>query len=385
MKMISNAKKGYALPTTIGIITIMGTIFTMLMMSGQQSIFAGKRIVNRAKATAYAEAGIEFAYSILRNNFDERTNTAAFRLDTSGSYAAGDALLSSYGQGTFTLRLIPVSNQYVIVNSIGNCGKSEVEVEVLVEDAHYVDYDEFDAFNNAITAGGGGAFGGGGADIGNPELLIHVNGPVTVNGSIDVDVSIASTEEIDLKNKTINGAAYAPDISSNGTATGGKHIQAVPPVAIPDIDLHGFYLHAQNNSEVYTAVGSEYQIKNDYAPAGGVMFIDGDVKIYANVTGTIIATGNITIVSGGVKENGSGIAMATETGDILNKSTGDSEGLIYSRTGSYSMQASQGTVTGQIIVGGSATQTGGNTLIFAVTPPDEEFLEAYPVISAWQK
>lgn len=362
----------------------MGTIFTMLVVIGQQSVFRGHRILNRAKATAYAEAGIEFAYSVLRDDFDQRTNSAAFRLDKSGTYSNGTQLASIYDQGTFTLSLTPVSNQYVVVNSVGKCGNSEVEVEVLVEDANYVDYNNYDAFNYAIAAGGSGGLGGGGANVGSPELVIHVNGPVTVNGSIDVDVSIASTESIDLKNKTINGAAYAPDISSNGTADGGKHRQAVPPLTIPNIDLNGLYQRAKDNNEVYIATG-EYAIKNDITPAGGVMFVDGNVKIYANVSGTVIATGDITLVGGGVKETGSGIAMATETGDILNRSTGESEGLIYSRTGSYTMQAAQGTVTGQIMVGGDVSQTGGNTLVFEVTPPDEEFLDAYPVISAWQK
>lgn len=386
MNINGKSKAGYAIVTVMGIITVLSITFTMLLKLNQQTIFSGKHTRDRAKAVAYAEAGIEFAYSVLRDNFNSRTNSTVFRLDTTTTITNGAPLTSAYGEGTFTLKIIPISSQYVVVHSDGVCNDATAEAEVLVEDSNYSDWDKYEAFNKAIAAGGTGAFSGNG-DVYSPSnvLEIHVNDKVTVNGSIDIDnVNIASATEIDLKNKTINGSATAPIVSSSGTATGGKTTTYVPPIYIPTIDLTPYYNKAVENSQFVTALTGEYQIKSDTTIPGGVLYVDGDVKIYANITGTIIATGNITIVSGGVKENGSGIAIATDTGDIINRSTGDSEGLVYSRTGSYDMNA-VGTLTGQIIVGGGVSKTGGASLIFEASPPDYEYLGANPVISAWQK
>jgi len=378
-------KNGYVLVTVIGILTVLSLVFTMLFKITQQTVFTGKHTKNRTKAVAYAEAGIEFAYSVLRDNFDNRTNSSAFRIDSGGSYTNGSLLTSDYGEGTFTLTITPLSSQYVVINSLGACDTATAEVEVLVEDSNYTDWGKYEAFKKAIAAGGSGDFGGNGTATPIDALNIHVNGKVTLNGNIDVDnVNIASATEIDLKNKTLNGSATAPIVSSTGTATDGKYVETVPPIYIPTINLVPYYNKAVASGSFVTALTSEYKITSDITPAGGILYVDGDVKIYANVTGTVIATGNITIVSGGVKENGSGIALATDTGDIINRSTGESEGLVYSRTGSY-YQNSVGTLTGQIIVGNEVTKTGGASLIFEESPPDYEYLGANPVISAWQK
>jgi hypothetical protein len=381
----TDTKNGYMLVTAVGILTVLSLVFTMLYKITQQTVFSGKYTKNRTKAIAYAEAGIEFAYSVLRDDFDNRNNTAAFLIDSGTGYTNGAALTSVYGEGTFTLTITPLGNQYVVINSLGACDIAEAVAEVLVEDSNYTDWGNYEAFKKAIAAGGTGAFSGTGTVYSSTELDIHVNDKVTVNGSIDIDnVNIASATEIDLKNKTINGSATSPIVSPSGTAIDGKYVEPVPPIHIPTINLTPYYNKAVASGSFVTALTTEYQIKSDITPAGGILYVDGDVKIYANVTGTVIATGNITIVSGGVKENGSGIALATETGDIMNRSTGDSEGLVYSRTGSY-YQNSVGTLTGQIIVGNEVTKTGGATLIFEESPPDYEYLGANPVISAWQK
>jgi hypothetical protein len=381
----NHTKNGYMLVTVIGILTVLSLVFTMLFKITQQTVFNGKHTKSRTKAVAYAEAGIEFAYSVLRDNFDNRTNSASFRIDTGTTYTNGAPLTSVYGEGTFTLTVTPLGSQYVVINSLGACNTATAEAEVLVEDSNYTDWGKYEAFKKAIAAGGSGDFSGNGTVYSPIELDIHVNDKVIVNGNIDIDnINIASATEIDLKNKTLNGSATSPIISSSGTATDGKYVEAVPPIYIPTINLTPYYNKAVASGSFVTALTSEYKITSDITPAGGILYVDGDVKIYANVTGTVIATGNITIVSGGVKETGSGIALATETGDIVNRSTGESEGLVYSRTGSY-YQNSVGTLTGQIIVGNDVSKTGGASLIFKESPPDYEYLGANPVISAWQK
>ncbi len=393
----TNHKSGYALVTVIGILTVFSILLTMLLKVNKQTIFTGKFIRNRAKAVAYAEAGIEYAYSVLREDFDNRTNPASFLMDSNSTYTAGSVVLNDYGEGSFALRLTPLSNgQYVVVNSLGTCEEATAEAEVLVEDSHYQDpnlndnYDEMEAFSKAVASGGSAKIGGGGAAIGNPEIAIHSNDGVVIAGNIEVQVSISSTVGIDLKNKTINGSATAPDVDpggAQGSASGGVYEEAVPAVSTPEINLTPFYNEAMANGQVY--IGDQ-QFKNDYEIPGGVLFVDGDIKIYANITGTVIATGDITILNGGVTESGYGIAAATDTGNITDNSTGNGQGLFYSRTGDFSQGASSGRITGQIIVGGNVDKTGGKELVFQVflpDPPDDDsdYLEANPVISAWQK
>ena len=377
MKKENRKNSGYALFTVIGIMAVLAITFSMLLKMGQQSIFTGKLLRDKVKATAYAEAGIEFAYSILRADFDNRDNPTAFRIDTSNTHTAGTPLTSSYGDGDFTLIISNVnSGQYVIVNSIGTCGASSAEAETVIEDTNYGPENPMEAFSKAIAGGGTGKFSGGGLAVGNPELVIHLNGPVVVNGSMAVEVSMSSSEEIDLKNKTITGDATAPLVSNNPGSVTESEI-SVSTIATPIIDLSKFYNKAD---AIYTG---KTRLDSDMS---GIIFVDGDVTISANITGTVIATGNIKIVAGGgIIENGEGIAAATGTGNISYGSNGDSEGLFYSRTGDFSQTAGQGSITGQIIVGGDVDKTGGGTLIFEVNVPDEIFNEANPVIAGWQK
>ena len=377
MKIKFGNKRGYALATVMGIMAVLAITFTMLIKMGQQGAFTGKLLRDRTKATAYAEAGIEFAYSVLRVDYENRENPALFRVDTSQTYTNGGSLKSAYGDGDFSLAITNMNDgQYVIITSVGTCGRSSVEVEAMVEDTNYGPENPMEAFSKAIAGGGTGKFAGGGAAVGNPELVIHLNDSVVVNGSMDVEVSITSSEEIDLKNKTINGDATAPVVNGNpGTVTQTE--TTVATIATPVIDLSKFYNKAD---VVYTG-----KTKLD-SNMSGIIFVDGDVTISANIVGTVIATGNIKFVAGGgVKENGEGIAVATGTGSISYSSNGDSEGLFYSRTGDFSQTAGDGTITGQIIVGGDVDKTGGGVLIFEVNVPDEIYNEANPVIAGWQK
>ena len=377
MKIKFGNKQGYALATVMGIMAVLAITFTMLIKMGQQGVFTGKLLRDRTKATAYAEAGIEFAYSVLRVDYENRENPALFRVDTSQAYTPGDPLTSTYDDGAFSLIITNMNDgQYVIINSVGTCGRSSTEVEAMIEDTNYGPENPMEAFSKAVAGGGSGKFAGGGAAVGNPELIIHLNGPVVVNGSMDVEVSINSSEEIDLKNKTINGDATAPVVDGNpGTVTQTE--TTVATIATPVIDLSRFYNKAD---VVYTG-----KTKLD-SNMSGIIFVDGDVTISANITGTVIATGNIKIVAGGgIIENGEGIAAATGTGSISYGSNGDSEGLFYSRTGDFSQTAGDGIITGQIIVGGDVDKTGGGVLIFEVNVPDEIYNEANPVIAGWQK
>ncbi len=97
MKRNRSTKSGNALITVLGLMAVLSVSFGMLMANSGQSSHTTKRMVDRTKAVAYAEAGIEFAYSVLRADYENRNNPGMFRLDSSTTYTTGAALESSYG------------------------------------------------------------------------------------------------------------------------------------------------------------------------------------------------------------------------------------------------------------------------------------------------
>ena len=377
MKTKIRKKCGFALVTVLGIIAVMAISFTMLVKMGQQGTYTGQLLRDRTKATAYAEAGIELAYALLREDFDNRDKPGVFRIDTSSTYTSG-ATESSYGEGTFSISITNMNDQFVVINSIGNCRRASSEVEAVIEDTNWTpasstpDYGTMDAFTKAIAGGSSGSFKGGGSMEGNPTLVIHLNNDMVIGGSIDVDVSLASHTSIDLKKKNITGDATAPIIAGDDNLTGTPTPTAVPKIYIPPINFTPFYNEAVKNSQY---VSGNITL-NDFVIPGGVMYVDGLVSIKGNVVGTIIARDGFKITKGGIKVNPDsnlnfGIAAGTSTGNISDLSTGDSKGLFYTAKGRFDQNAAGGNITGQIIAGGVVDKAGSKALIFELFLPNQ--------------
>ena len=102
--MKTNRRNGYALVTVMGIMAVLSITFATLLHLGQQDAFFGKRLRDLTKASAYAEAGVEFAYAIIRDDFDRRNTPSAFFLDPSQTNQS--TLTSVYGDGSFTLSIV---------------------------------------------------------------------------------------------------------------------------------------------------------------------------------------------------------------------------------------------------------------------------------------
>ena len=398
MNTYHGTKSGYSLLTTLFIMTALSMTLGMLITIGRQRVFTAKKLTDQVKALAYAEA-------ILSADFDQRNNPAAFSLDSSGSAALSSvpgtystAVSSSYGDGSFAISLTPISNRYVIVNSAGKCGSAVREAEVVVEDIFAgsggndtTDYASMEGFNYAILSGGQFNFKGSGYVSGAQKM--HSNSAIEINGSAQTEINISSTASIKVGNNTVEGSVTAPslDIHKKADITGGSTTASVPPVAIPDIDLTPYFTWAQNHGEVYVG---DFSTSSSYSPNGGIMYVIGDVTIssHAVISGSIIATGNIHITGAAdIKPNTSVFAMATESGDLENTSSGTIEGLVYSKKGNYK-QTANGVLKGQIIVGGDI-QKGGNSdiILFAKSipaPPGGASvtpIKSLPLISAWQK
>lgn len=406
MKTYRRTKAGYSLLTTLFIMTALSMSLAMLITIGRQRVYTAKILTDQVKALAYAEAGIDFAYAVLSADFEQRNNPSAFSLTpiagssmySSGSGTYSTAIPSSYGDGSFSLTLTPISNQYVIVNSAGKCGSALREAEVLVEDIYAgsggtdaPDYSSMEGFNYAILSGGQFDFKGCGYVTGAQKM--HSNSAIVINGSAQTEINVSSTASIKVGNNTVEGSITAPDMKLHPKAdiTGGTTYDSVPPVSIPDIDLTPYFNWAKNHGEVYVG---DYSTSASYSPNGGIMYVIGDVEIssHAVINGSIIATGNIKITGAAeIKPNTSVFAVATESGDLENTSSGMIEGLVYSKKGNYK-QTANGILKGQIIVGGDV-QKGGNSDIILFTqsiptPPGILGItptKSLPLISAWQK
>ena len=393
MKRISHHKNGFALVSVLVIVAGLSVMLGMLIKMGGQRAFTAKRLTNKVKAMAYAEAGIDYAYSILSVDFDQKNNPSAFVLNAGTN---SGTTVSTYAEGSFELTITPVSNKYVIVTSVGTCGNATETAEILVDDENAggaIDYSTWEAFNFAGASGGEFAFGGTGEVTAgaNGEGDYISNGPIDIRGDAKAKVSISSPSTISIGNNIkIVGDVTTPDPdwkSTKVTITGTAATKPVKPVKIPDIDLTPYFNWAKKHGEIKTG----FSTSSSYTPAGGVLWVNGDVEISSGaiINGSIIATGNIKITgSAGVTPTTTAFAMASRDGNIKNTSTGDAYGLVYAKTGSYE-QTANGRLFGQVIVNGNIKKAGVSDIIYSrsvPTPPgNPSQIDAWPVVAAWQK
>jgi hypothetical protein len=419
---MKNDKHGYALITVMLIITALGFTVGMLTQIGRQRMFDAQYRVNKVKALAYAEAGVDHAYAILSTDFSQRNNPDAFSFNSDGSetgtetgttwggsdgsstFQSADGSTSvvknDYSEGAFELNLTPISNRYVVVTSHGECNGIVQTVEVLIEDIYAgsgkneaPDYEDMEAFNYAIVTGGDFVFRGCGSIVGSPTARMHSNSDIDINGDADTQVNVTSTTGVQVGNNTVNGSITAPevDLHKKASITEGSAEAEVPPIEIPDVDLTPYFNHAKKYGEVHNG----FVTKSSYTPNGGILYVIGDVEIsgHAVIDGSIIATGNVKI-SGQVQIKpaaGRAFAIATESGDIDNTTSGRIEGLIYTKSGNYK-QTANGVLYGQLIIGGEVQKGGNSDIIvyqqYIPNPPGVGTAvpsKSLPLISAWQK
>ena len=348
---------------TVMLIVLIGSVFlaTLLSMSMGRSHMA-KKLANRVRAIAIAEAGANQAYTVLVTNFAARNDAGAFPL-------------TAYGGGTYDVTVAAISNEAATISSLGTCGGVEetVMLDVMLEQNGLPPLPEMPAFDYAMVAGGELSFNGAGSiSTTNGTTKIHANGKVLISGNAQSDVSFSSSTSMDVKNVTVDGDLSAPNmkVHNNATVTGSESEQAVPLVDIPDIDLTPYYNWANAHGEVrngFTMSGGTY------TPNGGVLWVNGSVTLSSSYTfnGTIIATGGIHLSgTGSVSPTTTAFAVATRDGpEIRNQSSGTIEGLIYAKNGDY-IHTANGRVEGQIIVKGNIGKGGvSDILVYKRTQP----------------
>ncbi|TFH16794.1 MAG: hypothetical protein E4H02_04675 [Lentisphaerales bacterium] len=363
-------KEGSALLVAMSVVLTVSLLLGTLASIGAQRVYVTRRHIHLTKAQAIAEAGIDYAYSVLQTNFAQRTNPAAFPP-------------TAFAGGTFDVTVVPVSNDVAIIYSAGQFGVAAADVAADARDYGVgvggpggapIDPAVFDF---AVLCGGTFDFGGCGTVTStNGTVLFHANGEIAIKGSADVDLDIESSVLISIgNNHVLGGDVTAPELDynpDNVTIAGDATEEPVPLVTIPDIDLTPYYNWALAHGEVKNG----WTTSSSYTPNGGIVWVNGNVQIssYAVINGTIIATGDIHI-SGAVDVNAGDTAfsLVSRDGSIQNTSSGTIEGLIYVKTGNYD-QTANGTMIGQLIVGGNIKKGGNSDIIvfkrIVPAPPD---------------
>ena len=381
-------ERGQAIITVMIVVVVAVVLIAAVAYVSSARALVAKRLADKIKATAIAEAGVAAAYSVLTTNWVARYDVNAFPA-------------VSYGGGRYDVTVRPVGSNMALVISTGFY--STVSASVMADLKNY----------GGTTNGGGGI--GGGADafdyamvsggnimfVGNMDMDIsngwfHANGSLSGNGNQTIHGNVSSSTSIDFPN--ITGTADAPTVSG----TVGTRIEGVvAPVIIPNIDLTPYYNEALANGQVFTG---PVNLSGPVTPTGGIMWVNGDISFSGGTfTGCFIATGNINTGTGNsdyvFRKVNQYPTLVCRDGSMNwqggNGSLVDFQGLIYLKTGSFNKQGNGDVLGhGSIIAAGGISKNGGWSGMFysdstPVPPGGGDDGLVYPVdqigISAWQK
>jgi Tfp pilus assembly protein PilX len=381
-------KGGFALATVLAGIFVSTLLVTGVVKYSMQRAYSASKMGDRAKAITYSEAGLDYAYSKISKDFELRNDVSAFPATT-------------YGEGSYEIILSNSTNDYVLVSCVGYCGTASNVAAISVR--NYTDNsgdsdltDGSEAWGYAVFTGGSVSWTGSGTYAGATNVMVHSNQAIELSGSGEIGADVFSVSSISVSgNAHIYGNATATDgVSAQKTTsiTGTSITDPVSKITFPEIEMTPYYDEAVANGQVSTSVPS-WLTTGDGSPSGGIIWIEGDAKL--NIKGTIsaciIATGSIVSVGKGtIKNYESYPTLVSLTGDISISGQGDYEGLVYAKTGGFSMSGS-GMISGQIVVAGEVSKSGNSDAFSFVNsapiPPDSSDSADEDVIgiSGWEK
>ncbi len=217
----------------------------------------GRRLEKRTQAALIAEGAAEYAIARIAADFSRLYSPT------------GDMLAGQMGQGSYRNELVQTGEDIYCLAATGTVGEVSFTIK-----AHLQVCDPYLVFRKAIFSDNS-IDGGGNGQIVNST---HSNRNTTYYGNCRVDGRVDSVGVSTVQgNSQVTG-----EVASN-----------MPALMFPTLDLGYYYNVAAANGQVYSG---DKSLKGNYAPAGGVMWVDGDVSIKAKTTfaGCLIATGTIT-------------------------------------------------------------------------------------------
>lgn len=434
-----SGRAGGALLLVMVMTMVISIVLGTMAMGARQRVFTLTRHTNRTVAMSIAEAGLNLAFVALSEDPDladatnpilsssdfaggeyevhvsrpEGTNDTVLMLTSIGRYrnqerrsiatAAFQVAEAEDDDESGTSVLGPFGAAALLAGSdLSFSGGVDVNLYTLGAHAN----GNVDFSGGPSLAGGYVSTNGNIAMGGNPTIILgggsgilHADGSVTLRGTINA-AQITSSVIIYGNWGTNTGATHiAPDVSYPAWYSPAPSVtlQTVPNVqsmTLPPLDWEAFRTHAQTHDYYYEGKQNinrswltkdirdrtGQNVRNNetrVAPAGGVMFVDGDVTLNSDMemNGTIVATGNITVNGAATFSNPNTYpALVSVNGNI--RVTGGAHGLsengwLYAMNGSVFAGGGASTMTGIVaaqdvnIVGGfnigSATNNSGFT------------------------
>lgn len=313
------------------------------------------RARNYVKAQSIAEAGVNYAYAVLREDFSKREDDNAFPS-------------TEFGGGSYSVQVSPLGDKDAHIASVGTYEGVQCTVAVDVHNfgegspaSGAEQPPAVGAYEYAVLSGDTMTWTGSGfTDVGDGK--IHANGAYKMVGCSIGTGNLSSCVQIWATGTTqINGDAQAPKFKGKapGNVSGTATKTSVDPVEIPDIDLQPYFLEAEGNGQVYNG-NIHWSGSSDITIPGGILWINGDFQYSGSgdLTGCIIATGDIRMSGSGDQIQVSYYpAMISRDGDIKITGSSDLEGLILARNGDFEKHGS-GKVVGSIMCAGTFKKTG---------------------------
>jgi hypothetical protein len=315
MKILRDARGSVFVTTMISMLVMLLVGGYMYAMS-ESGVHNVKQLQGRTQAKYLAEAGLANALGALRANWQTSATFAATTL-ANGSYSA----------------TVSTSSGRTLVRATGIVEgvSASASAEVIPPGLSALDY---------VIAGGG--TGPHTIDAGTGQSNGAITGDVYAGGNLTIDGPSSGGAMV------IDG-----DVQSTGTITNGSNASTsgsqtnnfTSTVSFPTVD-YSFYQAIASANGTYYATDVTYASGGiPAAPAGGVIYVDGDLTIYGTqaTTACLVATGNITIAKTGstyprvtVNKFSNYPALMTQNGSITFTSTGNGgaylnvTGLIYS-------------------------------------------------------
>jgi hypothetical protein len=313
------AQRGSAMFTAMIIMGVLGLVTASMVYMATQQPFIVKKTREQLRAQAIAEAGANVAYAMLSTNFNLKDNPAAFPL-------------INYRGGAYDVTVTSMSSTSAVISSTGffNLAVSTVAMDV----------------RNTVTN--------------------MPSGPTPpASGAFSYGIACGSSLNTGTSNAgTIEGDVIATSITDKKDKITGT--ETIGTITVNDLfSLTPYYNAAVANGTMFYGDCSF----RDYAPPGGIAWVQGNVTLKGTITGCIIATGNITANGGFTQIKVYNYpALVSQNGNISgNNST--AHGLIYAKSGTVDLGGNF-TVTGSVICPQAIDGlSGGSSVVYENSTP----------------
>ena len=314
-----HSQKGSVFLTTMICVFLMSLTGGYLYKVSSEGSHFMNRLQKSTQAQILAEAGLARALSTLRNNWATYSNASNFPS-------------TSLGEGSYDASVTTIGGRY-LVSSIGTVQSAQrtVSAEVIPPSVSALDY---------VFAGG--SISAHVIDPGTGQATGSITGDIYAGGALTLD-GPAGGNLLEITGDIFG----ASTVSTAGTVSvsGTSNSDWTTVVNFPTVDFSYYQAIATANGHYYNSDQTFASGTLPANPAGGVIFVDGNITIRGtqDVTAAIIATGSITVSKSGstyprvtVNQYSNYPALMTQNGNIAFTSTGNGgayltvNGLLYS-------------------------------------------------------